>query len=148
MKKNGYSLVNILIVIVVLLILTAVVITQFIRSPREWKRIDSGLKTDVDVTLVRAIPEFNKKATLLYSIENRWNYSLVQFKDFGLDGNLDEVYGKVGALHESIFDPNSEYPSSLGQKGWDIWLQRFEEVRKEAVIGLKPGAEEYLSKRK
>ena len=144
-EKKGFTLVEILIVVMILAMLAAIVIPQFTRIREEalgnWREIPPGLKTDVWVMLVNANAELEKEAKLLYEIENRWTYSFVQFKDIGLNGNLDQVYCKKADGVELRFDPNSEYPEG---KSWDDWLERFSKIRKEAVTGLRPGAEEFL----
>lgn len=133
MKKNRVTLLEILIAVGMLSLLAVIVTSQFTRPT----------DTSVKATIIPAQPKLQEEAMLCYSMRDRWDNWAVQFKDVGLDGDLDQVYcrrhsGKAGFT----VDPNgaisvdgSIYPYS---PDWSVWLERFEEVHKEFVTGAKP----------
>jgi len=142
--KKGFGLAEILIAVIILGILAAIMIPRFTEPSENWREIPAGLGTDVWVYLRDASPNYSQEARLLYGVENRWNYSSVQFKDISLDGGLNQVFCKKGIGVKLTFDPNTpqeEYPEG---ESWEVWLGRFSKVRREAATGLKPNAEEIL----
>jgi len=135
------SLVEVLIVVIVVGILAAITIPLIGKE-----RPLMNLRTDVSVTLVVAQPGASMPAGLLYEVPDRWGYDLVQFSDSDLDGDLDGGLCSLGKEDPLVFSSNSESHSE--KEDWDVWCQRFEEIREEAVTGFKPGAKELFQKQK
>jgi len=147
MKKNGLTIVGDLFFVVgLVMILAVILIPQFMEPPQNWKHIAPGLETDFTVGLITALPSYEQEAFLAYDVQDRRNYKTVQFRDVGLDGDLDEVHcTSTSGGKKFIFDPNSQY---LEGESWSDWIRDFEIVRREVATGLKPGAEEILQAQK
>ncbi len=140
------SLVEVLIAVIVIGALAAIVSRLLLRNATqvEKERPLLNLRTDVSVTLVKAQPRASMSAGLLYEVPDRWGYDLVQFTDSDLDGDLDGGLCSLGEEDPLIFSPNSKSHSE--KESWDVWCQRFEEIREEAITGFKPGAKEFFQK--
>lgn len=111
-RKKGFTLVEILMVVVVLAILAAIIIPQFITPG-----------------VVVSIQNIEGKKGLLYHVQDRYGCKRILFRDIGLDGTLDNI--ESDGL---ILDPNTVRPRSGLSIGWNTWVERFEkEVRPEAV---------------
>jgi len=113
MKKKGFTLVEILIVVLIVALLATIVI-PILRMP---------------VTRV-CIEQTNGKKALVYSVFDRYGYEKLHFRDVGFDGILDSVEDSNGL----ILDPNTIIPRSGLSVSWSTWVDRFEqEIRPEAV---------------
>jgi len=153
MKKNGFTIVEVFIVIIILGILSAIIIPQLSSAPANYKAIPPDLRTEVSVSLNHARPEFGYKARIAFETPaNNWGYDSVQF-DTNIKGELQKIYchPDMGDYIILTPDPNSEYPKSdkpvMKSVKWEVWMERFEKVRRQAETGLRPGAEEFLQKK-
>ncbi len=116
MEKKGFTLVEILIVVVIVGILAAIVVPLFMRP---------------DIMVY--IDEINGKKELVYSVFDRYGYKRLRFRDVGLNGTLDSVEDYNGLISEPGMVAVRSAPAAR-VVSWNTWVDRFEqEIRPEAV---------------
>lgn len=116
MEKKGFTLVEMMIVIIILGLLAAITIPTFRASD-----------------IVVYIDKTNGKKTLVYQVDDRYNYKKLYFRDVGLDGILDSVEDSHGLISEPNIITARSAPSARSVS-WSIWVDRFkQEIRPEAA---------------
>ncbi|KPJ54846.1 hypothetical protein AMJ47_03305 [Parcubacteria bacterium DG_72] len=127
MKKNGFDLVEILIVVIILGILATIVIPQFVKTlpPAEGP-------LGIRVTASPGNSTWNQPGGVFFKI--RYGYGRkedIDFRDYGFDGTLDYVsyYDQEDKKKHEV-DPN--------MPEWNLWVEHYLQVRQKATIGKKP----------
>jgi len=119
MRKNGFTLMEMIIVIEIVVILVALAIPVIMRSDIS------------DITVY--ISETNGKKTLVYLVVDRYDYKTLYFRDVGLDGTLDSVEDSHGLISTPNIIAVRSTPAAR-VVSWNTWMDRFEqEVRPRAV---------------
>jgi len=147
MRRKGFTWLELVIVVGIIGIFMAVIIPSLsvlIKRIREERSL-INFRTDVSVTFRIANPRIELLSILSYEVPDRWGYDSVRFIS-GLDGDLRKGYCFSKGKGSLMFSPDSKIHSE--PESWDIWCQRFEEIRKEVVTGFKPGAKEFFQKQK
>ncbi len=124
MKKNGITLVEIFLVIVIVGILCAIIAPLFAKIPSTTVRIEFTDPEDITESMF----------ALVYDVRDQYDYKRIKFKDFGLDGSLDKVQNPDGTEIEIITPGEITEDPKLAT--WATWVTRFEkEIRPKAVPG-------------
>jgi len=124
MKKNGITLVEILLVILIVGILGAIIAPQFAKIPSITVRIEFTDPEDITESML----------VLVYDARNQYDYKRLKFKDFGLDGSLNKIQNPDGTEIEIITPIPGEITEDPKLATWATWVTRFEEeIRPKAV---------------
>ena len=139
-KKNGFSLIELLVVITIISILAAIFIPCFMR-----KRSEMEIETNITTISVGQLDLGIEPAKFYLVkgewIKNHWGYDqYIQFKDIKDDKVLDQVaYGNLKIFSE--FNSDTGYSSDIvldsNSADWDKCLKMFEQVLKAHAEKLK-----------
>jgi hypothetical protein len=126
-------------------------IVPFVKKEEKTKNI---IKPEEETKLreimnVDAISVFSPGSEIeqdkFYLVRNEWGYLFIQFKDAGVDGDLDLVsysHSEV-PFDPDAFDPDTGFPgndfitSNPTSDDWDQWRKRFKQVLKDYTEGLR-----------
>jgi hypothetical protein len=129
-KESGMTtdkMVGLLLVIIVIAVAISIVVWRTII------KIDSDNPVavlEIDIGTSYGNPYTNELGGITYSIWGRWGKKQATMFDNSFDGTLD----KVGYTDENSHTVQWVYP---GSSDWNIWIERFNQVRTEAAIGKR-----------
>ncbi|KPJ54945.1 hypothetical protein AMJ47_02650 [Parcubacteria bacterium DG_72] len=147
MRKSGFNLVELLVVTVIIMLLMAILFPVLQRAKERMAKGDFNrlFATEIQLKIKPADPENDlaSRARLIYEVPNRWDFQKINFEDvIASERELDNIV--CFENNDIIFLKPDTDTSLLNLPTWDVWLERFDEVRKEYSSGLRPGAECFL----